>query len=134
MKMKLRLFSATIFILLFLSISFARETVDVPSDRDRINGVIKIMIHLIENDYTEELMLRYAEPSVVDRFIKKGVINETINTFSAKKKEKLLEYLESALNHEPQMNEESTRAVYEIQGKSRKIIFIKINNRWYLKN
>jgi hypothetical protein len=101
---------------------------------EEVKQVMRSMILLLENGHARQVLFRYAKPSTIEGFRESGRLDSIADSFAKGKSDFLLKALKSYVKIEPAVDKEKNQVTFKDEKIGKKMIFIKINDVWFLED
>lgn len=108
-----------------------------PDPQAKLETAVPEAIRLLEAKEYASFLKAFVPPEDLKRITEKAPLEEFAKNFAEKKAARLLEMLKAIQDVKPELNEEGSEATFEAKeeiGGKKKLGFLKIDKRWYIKN
>jgi len=117
--------------LVFITVSCSDEPAEKEND---LKSTITEMARLLEMGEIDSLLSNYAVPQDIEVLKSEGRYEHVVNAFTDKYAGVLSRQFKHALTLEPTYSNDGSMAVFNDEALPKPLVFLKLNDKWYLKN
>ncbi len=111
-----------------------KDSAEKVNHAEEVKQVMRSMILLLKNGHGRQVLFRYAKPTTIEKFRENGRLQSIADSFAGGKSDYLLKALKVYVKSDPKVDKEKGQVIFKDPKINKEMIFIKINDIWFLED